>query len=313
MLNASWLVLAMGLLLTVSLYPLLAALLRFGEDSIQAASRLDYRRRKSLSFRLRQLLERSGAFYREIADTLESLQSGIKPEGLVLLSGMLLVTGAGTGAVLFGSAKGALLLGLMLGLLPYLMLKSMLVHRQMQTRLEFLPAVELFYQCYLIAGQRQVRGALKRMVEENRLEGHLKAAFEQLYRNLSVRGNDEESLRLFAGSLGHVWADYFVQIIRVALTEGHSVSGNLHELIGDMRKSRRANEQERHKMLEIRIANFTPILFLAFYIGINFYYNPDNSYRYYVQDAGGRNMLLNSLMMIFASFIMGLWLSRKKM
>ncbi|SDS25263.1 Flp pilus assembly protein TadB [Paenibacillaceae bacterium GAS479] len=313
MLISPWMIPVIAILLAVALSPLIAGLLRYGEDSIQASSRLEYRRSRTFRARLILRLERSGKPYQELNETLESLQTGIKPEGFVLLSAFLLVMGTGAGVVLFESLKGAVLLGLMLSLIPYLVLKMVLVHRQMQTRLDFLPAVELFYQCYLIAGQRQVRGALKRMVEENRLQGHLKASFEQLYRNLSVRGDDEVSLRLFAASLGHVWGEYFVQIIRVALHEGHSVADNLHELIGDMRRSRRANEQERHKLLEIRVANFTPIFFLALFLGINFRYNPDNSYRYYVNDAAGRDMLLNSLLLIFASFLMGLWLSRKKM
>ena len=162
-------------------------------------------------------------------------------------------------------------------------------------------------------GERQIRTALQRLVDENRLSGHVQAGFSQLYRNLSVRGDDEASLTIFAGSMGHIWGDYFVQIMTVALAEGHSVTDNLRELIGDMRKSRRAGEQERHKLLEIRIANFTPLLFLALFLFINFRYNPDNSYRYYVLESGGRNMLLNALLLIFSSFLMGLWLSRKKM
>jgi Flp pilus assembly protein TadB len=189
----------------------------------------------------------------------------------------------------------------------------MLVHRRMQTQMDFLPAVELFYQCYLVTGERQVRIALQRTVEERRLLGPMQSVFEQLYRNLSVRGDDEASLRLLAASLGHLWADYFVNILRVALVEGVSISDSLKELLSDMRKARRANEQERNRLLEIRVANFSPVLFLALFIGINLRYNKDNSYYYYMIDPQGRDMLLNAMVLIFASFLMGLWLSRKKM
>ncbi|PLT44889.1 hypothetical protein B8V81_3320 [Paenibacillus pasadenensis] len=313
MFESSWLVLAAAIALCLALMPLIASALRFGDDSRLASSRLDYRRGRSLRERIRRMLQRSGWLYRELSDTLDALQSGIRPEGLALLSLLLLASGGAVGAILFLSLKGALMLGLMLALAPYSFLKMMLLKRQLQTRLEFLPAAELFYQCYLVAGQRQIRGALRRMVEENRLQGHLKASFEQLYRNLCVRGDDEASLRLFSASLGHLWGDYFVQILRVAISEGHDISDNLHDLISDMRRARRANEQERHKLLEIRIANFTPVLFLGLFLGINFRYNPESSYRYYVLDPGGRDILLNALALIFASFVMGLWLSRKKM
>ncbi|MNG34432.1 hypothetical protein D3C84_1209100 [compost metagenome] len=80
-----------------------------------------------------------------------------------------------------------------------------------------------------------------------------------------------------------------------------------------MRRARRSNEQERSKLLEIRIANFTPILFLFLFVGINLHYNPESAYRYYVLDPQGRDLVLNSLVLIFGSFVMGIWLSRRKM
>ncbi|MOA32007.1 hypothetical protein D3C78_1531950 [compost metagenome] len=80
-----------------------------------------------------------------------------------------------------------------------------------------------------------------------------------------------------------------------------------------MRRARRTNELERNRLLEIRIANFSPLLFLVIFIAINFHCNQDNSYFYYVIDPQGRDMLLNALVLIFVSFLMGLWLSRKKM
>ncbi|UJF32545.1 hypothetical protein [Paenibacillus hexagrammi] len=37
---------------------------------------------------------------------------------------------------------------------------------------------------------------------------------------------------------------------------------SLKELVSDMRKAQRSDQVERNKLLEIRIANFTPIFFL---------------------------------------------------
>jgi Flp pilus assembly protein TadB len=201
----------------------------------------------------------------------------------------------------------------MLGWFPYLLLRMRLVSRQMSTRLEFLPAVELFYQCYLVTGCRHARTALQKAVEERRLPGEVHAVFDQLCRHLSVKGDDEESIRRFTLAFGHIWADYFGSILKVALSEGNNVSDNLRELIADMRKAQLANQQERHRLLEIRLANFTPVLFLALFLGINFRMNPDSSYRYYVLDPAGRGMLLNALALLFGSLIMGLYLSRRKL
>lgn len=248
-----------------------------------------------------------------MSELLETLQLRIKPGLFVAISILLLLAGISSGGLFFQSIKGMLLFGGLLASMPYTILRIMLVQRRMGTQMDFMPAVELFYQCYLVTGERQVRIALQRTVEEKRLLGPMQSVFEQLYRNLSVRGDDEASLRLLSASLGHLWADYFVNILRVALVEGVPVADSLKELLTDMRKARRANEQERNKLLEIRVANFTPVLFLALFIGINLRYNRDSSYYYYVVDSQGRDMLLNAMLLIFASFLMGLWLSRKKM
>ncbi|MGO4548592.1 type II secretion system F family protein [Paenibacillus sp. 2TAB23] len=279
----------------------------------QLVRKLTYISKRSLRVRAAERFKRYAWLYRHLSDLLEALRLGISPTGFAYISGLLLLAGLAAGGLFFQSVKGTLLFGLVIGLLPYTILRTLLVHRRMQTQMDFLPAVELFYQCYLITGESQVRVALQRTVEERRLLGPMQAVFEQLYRNLSVRGDDEASLRLLSTSLGHLWADYFVHILRVALAEGVTVSDSLKELLTDMRKARRANEQERNRLLEIRVANFSPLLFLALFIGINLRYNKENTYFYYVVDPMGRDMLLNAALLIFASFLMGLWLSRKKM
>ncbi|WP_141502722.1 hypothetical protein [Paenibacillus luteus] len=275
--------------------------------------KLTYRAESSWRKRLIRRFKRYERLYVHLSDLMESLRLKMTPSAFVSLSGLLLLAGVASGGLFFQSVRGTLLFGGLLGALPYTSLRALLVHRRMQTQMDFLPAVELFYQCYLVTGESQVRVALQRTVEERRLLGPMQAVFEQLYRNLSVRGDDEASLRLLSLSLGHLWADYFVNILRVALVEGVPITDSLKELLTDMRKARRANEQERNRMLEIRVANFSPLLFLGLFIGINLRYNKDNSYYYYVVDPQGRDMLLNALLLIFASFLMGLWLSRKKM
>lgn len=279
----------------------------------QLRSRLAYRAKSGWRYGLAERFKRFDSLYRHLSDLLETLQLKVTPGAFASVSGLLLLAGVAAGGVFFQSVKGTLLFGGLLGFLPYTILRAILVHRRMQTQMDFLPAVELFYQCYLVTGERQVRIALQRTVEERRLLGPMQSVFEQLYRNLSVRGDDETSLRLLAAALGHLWSDYFVNILRVALVEGVPISDSLKELLTDMRKARRANEQERNRLLEIRVANFSPVLFLALFIGINLRYNKDNSYYYYVVDPQGRDMLLNAMVLIFASFLMGLWLSRRKM
>ncbi len=249
---------------------------------------------------------------RHIADLLSALGWRLSPKGFVFCSVTLSLSGIAAGVLVFQSFRSVAMLLIILGCIPYLLLRMALVNRQMATRLEFLPAVELFYQCYLVTGCRHIRIALQRTVEERRLPGEVQAVFDQLYRNLSVKGDDEGSLRRFSLSFGNVWSDYFGSILKVALEEGNNVSDNLKELISDMRRAQMANQQERHRLLEIRMANFAPILFLVLFVGVNFRLNPEGSYEYYIVDSGGRGMLLNAGVLLFGSLMMGLYLSRRR-
>jgi len=307
---ATWLMVAA---LFASIYVVLRSVLQSWALRRTKAGRLSYRQESRLPNRIARWLHRYERPYRHLSELLESLAFPLGPSAVVGFTAILLLFGMSFGALVFQSMKGTLLIGILAASAPYALLRMLLIHRQLQTRIDFLPAVELFYQCCLIGGERQIRIALQRAVEEKRLLGPMQSTFEQLYRNLSVRGDDEASLRIFAASLGHVWADYFINIVRVGLAEGHPVSENLKDLITDMRKARRANQQERNKLLEIRLANFSPVLFLALFVGINVHYNPENAYLYYVVDPQGRDLLLNAFALIFISFLMGLWLSRKKM
>jgi Flp pilus assembly protein TadB len=250
--------------------------------------------------------------HQHIADLLLALRWKMKPKGFAGCCIGMGLLGIASGVLVFQSFRAVFILMLILGCLPYLLLRMSLINRQMATRLEFLPALELFYQSYLVTGCRHIRIALQKTVEERRLPGEVQAVFDQLYRNLSVKGDDEGSLRRFSLSFGHMWADYFGSILKVSLEEGNNVTDNLKELISDMRKAQMANQVERHRLLEIRMANFAPILFLTLFLGINFRLNPEGSYKYYVMDSAGRGMLLNSVVLLFGSLLMGLYLSKRK-
>jgi len=256
---------------------------------------------------------RMGKSYQHVSDLLLALRWRLSPSGFAVCSLALGLLGIAMGTLVFQTFRSAVILMFMLSCLPYVLLRMSLMNRQTATRLEFLPAVELFYQSYLVTGCRHIRIALQKAVEERRLPGEVQAVFEQLYRNLSVKGDDEGSLRRFSLSFGSMWAEYFSNILKVALEEGNNVSDNLKELISDMRKAQLANQVERHKLLEIRMANYTPVLFLGLFMGVNFRLNPAGSYQYYILDPGGRGMLLNAVVLLFGSFMMGLYLSRKKL
>ncbi|MBB6677958.1 hypothetical protein H4Q31_11550 [Cohnella lubricantis] len=284
-----------------------------GLDSLFRHRRLESRRESSWRTAVAGYLSRLGKPYNRVADLLGAAGWTMTVEKFALLSLLLGLGGAVAGWSLFQSLRSAALFSAMLALLPYGLLRFRLINRQMATRLEFLPALELFYQSYLITGRRHIRTSLQKAVEERHLTGEIQSVFEQLYRNLCVKGNDEGSLRRFAMAVGNVWADYFANMLGVALTEGNDIADNLKELIGDMRKSRMEEQAERHRLLEIRLANFSPLLFLVLFLAVNFRMNGEASYRSYITDPVGRGMLLNAVVLMFISFLMGVYLSRRKL
>lgn len=250
---------------------------------------------------------------KNIVIMLESIGSHIKVKGFLRVSMIMVLIGMATGGFVFTTVKAVCVLALIFGIMPYVALRMVLMSKQMKARLDFLPAIEIFYQRYVLSPQKNLRVMLSELLQEDKFDYPIKALFEQLDRNLAAHRSIEESLRVFAMSLGHHWAEYYVNMLRVGLTEGIDLSHNLRELISDMRKAQRNDQAQRNRLLEIRIANFTPLLFLITYLGINFKVNYNSAYYYYLVDSTGKNMLLNALILIFISFLMGVYLSIKRM
>lgn len=300
-----------GCLLFLCLFVALRAMLALAEDRHSRTRRLgrDEAEDTAIDYGIVWLRP----LFTHLADVLSASGWRIKPSAFWKLAFGLALAGLAVGAIVFQSLRSAALLGAMLAALPYSFLRMSLINRQLSARLNFLPAAELFYQCYLVNGSRHVRTALQRMIEERQLPGDTQAIFEELYRQLNIHHDDERTLRRFSMSIGHIWADYFSSLLGVALSEGNNIADNLRELIDDMRKARMDDHAERHRLLEIRLANFTPVFFLGLFLAINFRLNAEASTLYYLSDPGGRSMLLNALVLIFGSFLMGLYLSRRKM
>lgn len=226
---------------------------------------------------------------------------------------ILFLTGVIMGALFFAGFRGVVSAALMLGGLPYLFLRIRLFNLQMQTRLELLPALEVFYHSYVLSEHKNIRSVLKDSLEGNRLRYPMKPIMEQLYRSLMIGKDHEDGLRIFSVTLGSVWGGYFSGILRVGMEEGTDVTENLRELIEDMRRAQRTDQIDRNRLLEIRMANFTPIVFLGVFMFINFKLNFQQAYHYYVEDVGGREMLLDAFVMIFVSFLVGIYLSVRRM
>lgn len=276
-------------------------------------SRLLYRYKQNWLDKLSVYLHHGLVISKHVALVLETVHSKLTVKLFMQMSVVLFLTGACVGALLFTSIKGIFTLGLILGLMPYLFFRMRLVSNQMKTRIEFLPAVEVFYQAYVMADHRNLRVILQNILQEGKLLYPIKPVFETLNYQLSMNRDISQALQLFHMSLGHKWSQYFVQVFRIGWAEGVDISYSLKELITDMRKAQLSDQAARNRLLEIRVANFTPILFLVIFLIVNFQLNYQNAYYYYLIDPVGRSMLLDAIMIIFASFIMGLYLSIRRM
>ncbi len=279
----------------------------------KARYRLRYIREASVPHRISQFIAKNSFMYAHLRELLESVQSRLTIGYFIIISLILFLSGFLIGAFIYYSLKAIILLSMITGSIPYATIRSQLISVRLSTRLEFLPAIEIFYQYYAMSESKNIKNALKMCLDENRLLYPIKPVFDQLYRNLMTQQNDDESMRLFIVTFGHTWAEHFMSIFRIGLKEGNDVSSNLKDLIIDMRKAQRLDQAERNRLLEIRIANFTPILFLVIFLSINFKINGANAYLYYVVDPVGRNLLLDALFLIFISFLMGIYLSLRRM
>lgn len=301
------------LLLFILIYTGIRGVMLVAANRKMARIRLHHVRNAAFGSRLTDLLQRSGFLYRHLSDLLESTGSRFTLPMLLTTSLVLFLSGFITAVLFFPSVKGILALCLIASSFPYLLLRMRLITNQLRSRMDFLPAVEIVYQTYLLDPHPNIRNVLHRALRENRIRYPLKPVFEQLHRNLSMSREVDDALRIFKMSLGHLWADYMASILRIAIVEGNDVSLNLKELIDDMRKAKLADQIARNRLLEIRIASFSPLFFLAVFLLVNFRINYENAYYYYFVDAAGRNMLLDALLLIFAGFLMGVYLSMKRM
>lgn len=225
---------------------------------------------------------------------------------LFSLTGMIL------GIFFFQSLKGMAILGMAGCLTPYLMLRMKLLSRQLRTRLQFLPAAEVVYQQVLLTERPNIRNVLHAVIAEDRLAYPVKPSFQQLHRNLSAGREPEDALRIFEMEHGHIWANYFANLLRLALNEGLHIGPGLKELIQDMRRAQLFDQRARNRLLEIRLASFSPAFFLALFMGVNLKLNYENSIRFYFYSTEGKNMLLNAVVLMFGALLLGIYLSIKR-
>jgi len=299
----------MTLLFLLLVMTIQLALLRLLRKTSASLAREKRRRSLRRSPARRLILQRLSG---HLDDMLRSVRLPLASRWFVLVSLMMGTAGLAAGMLYFATVKGVLIVGLITLLAPYVWLRSRLIGMQFKHRLDLLPAVESFYQLYVLSESKNMLNVLHDVVDGRQLPAGIEPIFRQLYAGLMMHQNRDDCLRVFMHALGGRWSEHLAGMLRYAAQDGTDISDGLRELIADMRQAIRIDHADRNKLLEIRIANFSPVLFLAVFLAVNFRMDAEQAHHYYVVSEIGRNMLLDALMLIGASFAMGIYLSIRR-
>src|SRR5690554_2212371 len=131
-------------------------------------SRLTIRSRRTQG-RWATWLYRRYKLFIHLSELLESISSPIRTGQLLGIGFISAIGGVLIGTFFFSSMKGVISLGCILALIPYITVRMRLLTIQMRARINFLPAMEVFYQSYILSEHKNLRAVLKHSIEENRM------------------------------------------------------------------------------------------------------------------------------------------------
>jgi hypothetical protein len=248
--------------------------------------------------------------FNQLQDELLAIHAPISMQVFLTLSLLCFTVGCYLGWIWLYTFRSTLMFGLIAVLLPYLIVRLRLIQVQMRMRLAFLPAIETFYQAYVSVPRRNIRVVLAKLMKEQRLPKVFMPLFYELHEQLVF--GDTLALERFANSFKLDWGHTFVQFLDVGLTEGAVLDDALQGFLVDLREAQKAAIEDRNRLLEIRLANFSPALIVLLFIGVNLYFNHDAAVKSYFYDLHGRQLLLQSGLLITSSFAMGIWISLQK-
>lgn len=218
--------------------------------------------------------------------------------------------GAYFGWIWFYSLASILMLGLSAGVLPIVLLYMLSIRRQVKIRLSFLHAMEVFYQAYVSIPHRNIRVVIAKVVQESRIPTPIQPLFRVL--NDQLLFGNKAALQQFASTLHHEWGYTFAHLLEIGFDEGAHLDEALQAFIRDLRDAQASAWADRNRLLEIRIANFSPPIVVGLFIGINFYFNPAMASKAYFYDLHGRVLLMQAVVLMILSFGMGIWISLRR-
>lgn len=223
---------------------------------------------------------------------------------------ILALAGGYLGWIWFYSLHAVFVWMLVSGVQPIVILYMLSIRRLLQIRLSFLHAMEVFYQAYVSIPHRNIRVVIAKIVQENRMPAPIRPLFRELNEQL-IFGN-MSALQHFARTFNHEWGYTFAHFLELGMDEGARLDEGLQQFIQDLRDAQASAWLDRNRLLEIRIANFSPPLVLALFISVNYYFNPVAANHAYFQDMHGRMLLMQAVVLMVLSCLMGIWLSMRR-
>ncbi|MDA8213567.1 MAG: hypothetical protein M0021_17095 [Clostridia bacterium] len=155
----------------------------------------------------------------------------------------------------------SVLLGILIGLIPYLLLRMRLYLIRSDTSYELVPTTSLFLAKYR-ANSRDVYHALLDLIKELD-SGSLKLAFIKLTNAIQSHRSKEElerSVELFVFQIQNTWAKQLGILFINAIWEGMIIEKSLINIVQDMTRVQQILQEERSNNNDAILLGFFPLI-----------------------------------------------------
>ncbi|WP_084242416.1 hypothetical protein [Planomicrobium okeanokoites] len=160
----------------------------------------------------------------------------------------------------------ALLMGILVGLIPYIILHYRITSYRLDGSLAFMKEFHLYIQAY--QKNKDVYHSVFEMTEVVH-DKRLRLGFQKLLSNMQKDRTEEsflEAIQLFAFSLRSTYASRFTNLLVKAYRNNSDISEGLFDIHRDLRKRERDMEALKTKRMETVILGFMPIIFVPIFI-----------------------------------------------
>lgn len=165
-----------------------------------------------------------------------------------------------------GRIDFALLMGLLIGAVPYILLRYRMTSIRLDGSLAFMKEFHLYIQAY-----QKNKDAYHSIFEMTQLvhDKRLRLNFQKLLSSMQKERTEEsflEAVQLFAFSLRSTYASRFTNLLVKSYRDNADISEGLLDIHRDLRKRERDMEALKTKRMETVILGFMPIVFIPIFL-----------------------------------------------